>query len=195
VAVFQGWDAAGKGGAIRRLTDGLDPRGYQVIPVGAPNEVEKAHHYLWRFWRGLPKAGHIAIYDRSWYERVLTERVEGFTAEPVWRRAFREIREFERHLADFGTLILKFWLHVGRDEQLRRFRLREKTPHKRWKITADDWRNREKWDAYREAVGAMIRATHLPHAPWHVVAANSKLHARVFVLETVVRALEERLGD
>jgi polyphosphate:AMP phosphotransferase len=192
VLVYQGWDAAGKGGNIRRLTASLDPRGYRVIPVGAPNEVEKAHHYLWRFWRALPRAGHMAIFDRSWYERVLTERVEELTAEPVWRRAYREIREFEAHLVHHGTVLLKFWIHIDPEEQLRRFRERESTPHKQWKITEEDWRNREKWDAYREAVEEMIRRTHRTEAPWHVVPGNSKLHARIFVLEKVVAAMEER---
>jgi polyphosphate:AMP phosphotransferase len=190
--VYQGWDAAGKGGNIRRLTASLDPRGYRVVPVGAPNEVEKAHHYLWRFWRALPRAGQMTVFDRSWYERVLTERVEGFAPEPVWRRAYREIREFESHLADHETVLLKFWIHIDRDEQLRRFRERERTPHKRWKITEEDWRNREKWEAYREAVEEMIRRTDQPEAPWHVVPGNSKLYARIFVLETVVAAMEKR---
>jgi polyphosphate kinase 2 (PPK2 family) len=161
--------------------------------VGAPNEVEKTHHYLWRFWRALPRAGHMAIFDRSWYERVLTERVERFTPAPVWRRAYREIREFEGHLADHGTILLKFWIHIDPDEQLRRFRERERTPRKRWKITDEDWRNREKWEAYREAVEELVRRTDEPHAPWHVVPGNSKLYARIFVLEKVVAAMEARV--
>jgi len=194
VIVYQGWDAAGKGGNIRRLTRGLDPRGYEVIPVAAPNDREKSHHFLWRFWRDLPKAGHVAVFDRSWYGRVLVERVEGFCSEAAWRRAYREINQFERQLADSGTVLVKFWLHIDRDEQLRRFRDREATPHKQWKITDEDWRNREKWDRYRAAVVEMLRQTSTPCAPWTVLEANCKLYARIKALRTVAAAWEEAIA-
>ena len=195
VIVYQGWDAAGKGGNIKRLTRGLDPRGYEVIPVAAPNDDEKARHYLWRFWRDLPKAGHVAIFDRSWYGRVLVERVEGFCTEAEWRRAFREINQLERQLADFGTVLVKFWLHIDQEAQLRRFRDRQQTPHKEWKITGDDWRNREKWDRYQVAVVDMLRRTSTPHAPWTILEANCKLYARIKALRTVAAAWDKALGD
>lgn len=189
VIVFEGWDAAGKGGVIKRLTERLDPRGYDVIPVAAPAGEEAARHYLWRFWRDLPKAGHLAIFDRSWYGRVLVERVEGFAAEPAWRRAYEEINAFERELAAAGVALVKFWLHISPEEQLRRFRAREQDPAKRHKITPEDWRNRGKLPLYLEAVGDMLRWTSTPEAPWTVVEAEDKLHARVKVCETVAAAL------
>jgi AMP-polyphosphate phosphotransferase len=194
VIAYEGWDAAGKGGNIRRLTQNLDPRGYEVVPVAAPNDVEKAHHYLWRFWAQMPKAGHIAIFDRTWYGRVLVERVEGFCTEAEWRRAYREINGMERHLVNFGTVLLKFWLHIDPDEQLRRFREREAMAHKQWKITEEDWRNREKMDQYREAVEEMLHRTTTPHAPWTIVESNCKRYARVKVLETVCEVIRKRLG-
>ncbi len=193
VLVFEGWDAAGKGGNIKRVTRNLDPRGYAVVPVSAPNDIEKAHHYLWRFWREMPKAGHVTIFDRSWYGRVLVERVEGFCTEAEWQRAYREINEMEQHLMHAGVVLLKFWLHIDPDEQLRRFRERERVPSKQWKITADDWRNREKWGEYRAAVDEMLFRTSTPDAPWVVVESNCKRHARVKVMETVIRAVERRL--
>jgi polyphosphate:AMP phosphotransferase len=193
VIVYEGWDAAGKGGNIRRLTGGLDPRGYEVVPVGPPNEEEKVRPYLWRFWRNVPKAGHIAIFDRSWYGRVLVERVEGYCSEEEWRRAYREITEFERQLVDFGTVLVKFWLHIDPEEQLRRFQAREQTPHKKWKITADDWRNREKWQQYRVAVVDMLQRTSTTHAPWTVLEANDKRYARIKALRTVADALQRAL--
>jgi polyphosphate:AMP phosphotransferase len=193
VVVYEGWDAAGKGGNIKRLTQELDPRGYEVIPIAAPDATEKAHHYLWRFWCQLPKAGHMAIFDRSWYGRVLVERVEALATEAEWRRAYQEINEFERHLADSGVVIAKFWLHLSPEEQLRRFREREIVPYKRYKITADDWRNRAKWDDYRLAVIEMIERTSTSHAPWTVVEAEDKLWARIRTLDILVKALEERL--
>lgn len=195
VLVFEGWDAAGKGGNIKRVTRNLDPRGYQVVPIAAPHDIEKAHHYLWRFWREIPKAGHVTIFDRSWYGRVLVERVEGFCSEAEWRRAYREINEMEQHLTNSGAVVLKFWLHISQDEQLRRFREREQTTYKQWKITAEDWRNREKWDAYKGAVDEMLFRTSTPDAPWAVVESNCKRHARVKVLETVIKALERRLVE
>ena len=194
VLVYQGWDAAGKGGNIRRLTQELDPRGYNVVPVGAPNDIEKAHHYLWRFWNDFPKAGHIAIFDRSWYGRVMVERVEGFCTEAEWRRAYREINEMEHHMTNFGTVLLKFWLHIDKDEQLRRFEARQQIPHKQWKITDEDWRNREKWDAFKAAVEEMLFRTSTPYAPWTIVESNCKWYARVKVLETVCAAIEERIA-
>lgn len=195
VLVFQGWDAAGKGGNIRRLTQELDPRGYTVVPIGPPNDLEKSHHYLWRFWMQFPKAGHIAIFDRSWYGRVMVERVEGFCTEGEWRRAYREINEMEQHMTNFGTVLLKFWLHIDQDEQLRRFESRQDTPHKQWKISAEDWRNREKWDQYKVAVEEMLFRTSAPQAPWTIVEANSKWYSRVKVLETVCEAIEQRLKE
>ena len=192
--LYEGWDAAGKGGNIKRLTQELDPRGYEVIPVAAPDATEKAHHHLWRFWRQLPKAGHLAIFDRTWYGRVLVERVEGFASEAEWRRAYQEINDFERHLAEFGTVVVKFWLHVSPEEQLRRFEEREGTAYKNHKITAEDWRNRLKFREYRAAVAEMIERTSTKVAPWTIVEAEDKLWARVKTLSTVVSALEERLG-
>jgi polyphosphate kinase 2 (PPK2 family) len=193
VIVYEGCDAAGKGGNIRRLVQGMDPRGYEVIPIAAPSDEEKAHHYLWRFWRAIPKAGHIAIFDRSWYGRVLVERVEGFCTETDWKRAFREINEFENQLTHFGTVLVKFWLQIDPDEQLRRFNERQENPHKRWKITDEDWRNREKWEQYAVAVDEMLQRTSAPDAPWTIVESNSKLFARIKTLKTVIKAIEEKL--
>jgi polyphosphate kinase 2 (PPK2 family) len=193
VIVYEGWDAAGKGGNIRRLTREMDPRGYEVIPVAAPNDIERAHHYLWRFWTALPKAGHITIFDRSWYGRVLVERVEGFCSRKEWQRSYSEINAFERHLANFGTVILKFWLHIDQDEQLRRFKARENTPYKQWKITDEDWRNREKWPAYEQAVEEMLQRTSTPQAPWTVVPSTCKQYARVMCIETAAKAIENAL--
>jgi polyphosphate:AMP phosphotransferase len=195
VIAYEGWDAAGKGGNIRRLTQNLDPRGYEVVPIAAPNDIEKAHHYLWRFWVQMPKAGHIAIFDRTWYGRVLVERVEGFCTEAAWRRAFREINEMEQHLTNYGAVLLKFWLHIDPKEQLRRFRERQKIATKQWKITDEDWRNREKMPAYRDAIEEMIYRTSTPFAPWTIVESNCKWHARVKVLETVCHAIKKRLAE
>ncbi len=194
VVVFEGWDAAGKGGAIRRLTATLDPRGYQVVPVAAPNDLEKDHHWLWRFWIHMPKTGHITIFDRSWYGRVLVERVEGFCSQAEWRRAYREINSMEQHLTRFGAVLVKFWLHIDADEQLRRFRERRRTPAKRWKLSDEDWRNREKWDTYRSAVDEMLFRTSTTFAPWTIVESNQKEFARIKVLRTVVSAVEARLA-
>lgn len=193
VLAFEGWDAGGKGGAIRRLTETLDPRGYEVIPTAAPNDIEKAHHYLWRFWNNMPKAGHIAIFDRTWYGRVMVERIEGFCTEEEWKRAYKEINQMEANLTNFGAIVIKFWLHIDKDEQERRFNERMNTPEKQWKITDEDWRNREKWDKYVEAVDEMIVRTSTTNAPWVIVEGNSKYYARIKVLETVVKALEERM--
>ncbi len=193
IMVYEGWDAAGKGGNIKRLVRGMDPRGYEVIPIAAPNDIELAHHYLWRFWTKIPKAGHIAIFDRSWYGRVLVERVEGFCTEEEWKRAYREINEMEEHLANFGTVLIKFWVQIDKDEQLRRFKARQETPYKQWKITEEDWRNREKWDLYKSAVDEMLFRTSTSHAPWTIVESNSKWYARIKALRTFVERLEDRL--
>lgn len=194
VLAFEGWDAGGKGGAIKRITECIDPRGYEVVPVASPNDIEKAHHYLWRFWQKMPKAGHMTIFDRTWYGRVLVERIEGFASEEEWKRAYKEINNMEEHIAKSGCLILKFWMHIDKDEQEKRFKLRQETPEKQWKITEEDWRNREKWDEYEKAVDEMIVRTSTSYAPWIVVEANSKFYARIKVLETVVERLEEIFG-
>ena len=193
VIVYEGWDAAGKGGNIRRLTQNLDPRGYEVTPIAAPNVVEMAHHYLWRFWIQMPKAGHLSIFDRSWYGRVMVERIEGFCHESEWKRAYREINEMEKHLFNFGTVIVKFWIHIDDKEQLRRFEERKKIEHKQWKITDEDWRNREKWSEYKLAVEEMLFRTSTPHAPWTIVESNCKWFARIKALDTVIDAIEARI--
>ncbi len=192
---FEGWDAAGKGGAIKRLTSHLDPRGYQVCPTASPNDIEKAHHYMWRFWNHFPKDGHIAIFDRTWYGRVMVERIEGFCSEADWRRAYQEINDMEAHLHSNGAVILKFWIHIDKREQERRFNDRMKNPEKQWKITDEDWRNRAKWDEYEEAVNEMLERTSTKYAPWIVIEGNSKYYARVKVLETVVNALEQKIKE
>jgi polyphosphate:AMP phosphotransferase len=193
VIVLEGWDAAGKGGAIRRMTRALDARDYRVIPIAAPTEEEKSHHYLWRFWRHMPRDGEVLIFDRSWYGRVLVERVEGFAQPREWKRAYTEINDFEDQIVASGTTLVKFWLHLDPDEQLRRFEAREKTAFKKYKIGAEDYRNRRKWDAYVEAVDEMVARTSSSIAPWHLVPANDKRFARVTVLETVCAALEKHL--
>lgn len=190
---FEGWDAGGKGGAIKRLTDAMDPRGYLVSPTAAPTETEKSHHYLWRFWKNMPKDGHVTIFDRTWYGRVMVERIEGFCTKEEWQRAYREINDMESHLAHSGAIVLKFWMQIDKDEQERRFKERMENPQKQWKITDEDWRNREKWDFYEEAVNEMIIRTSTSYAPWIIVEGNNKYYARVKVLETVVNAMEERL--
>jgi len=195
LAVFEGWDAAGKGGAIKRVTEMLEPRGYTVSSFAAPRGEEKTHHYLWRFWRVLPRAGHLGIFDRSYYGRVLVERVEGFIGEPEWRRAYREINEFEAQQASFGMVIHKFWLQISKEEQLRRFRTREQDPFRAHKIGPEDWRNRARWDAYVDAVEEMLERTSTADAPWTVVEAEDKLHARVKVVQTLADAVEQALGD
>lgn len=193
IIMYEGWDAAGKGGNIRRLTQRLDPRGFDVIPIAAPSPLEKKHHYLWRFWRELPKDGHIAIFDRTWYGRVLVERVERFAKEAEWRRAYEEINETEKQLADSGAVLVKFWIHISKETQLQRFEERENTPHKRWKITDEDWRNRKKWPAYKKAVDEMLLRTHTEWAPWTILEGDSKLHARIKALKTVIEAIEAKL--
>ena len=193
IIVFEGWDAAGKGGAIKRLVGGLDPRGYEVIPISAPNEEERNKHYLWRFWSSLPKNGHIAIFDRSWYGRVMVERIEGFCSEQQWKRAYEEINYFERELYERGTIQIKFWLHISPEEQLKRFNKRLENPEKNWKITEEDWRNREKWTQYETAVNDMLRYTNTDYSPWIIIPGNDKRYARLNVLENVISQLENEL--
>jgi polyphosphate:AMP phosphotransferase len=193
VLLFEGWDAAGKGGAIRRLTQAMDARLYRVVPVAAPTDEERAHHYLWRFWRHVPRAGHITLFDRSWYGRVLVERVEGFASEDAWRRAYFEINEFEEQLTQNGIRLCKFWLHISKEEQLARFKAREQTPYKQWKITEEDWRNRERWDDYKAAVNEMVIRTSTEASEWTLVPANDKRVARVEVLRTVCASLAAAL--
>jgi len=191
--VLEGWDAAGKGGAVSRLTQNMDPRGYTVIPISAPNDEEKSHHYLWRFWRVMPKQGHIAIFDRSWYGRVLVERVEGFCSEQEWRRGYREINEMEEQWVHYGAAVVKLWLHIDKDEQKRRFEERLANLAKQWKITGDDWRNRDKWIQYEEAIDEMFFRTSTTYAPWTIVEANSKPYARLKVLKTVIDTIDHCL--
>ncbi len=194
IIACEGWDAAGKGGAIKRVIGSLDPRGYSVIPIAAPKGDEATHHYLWRFWTRIPKAGHLAIFDRTWYGRVMVERVEGFCTEAEWRRAYQEINEFERSLANYGTIMVKFWFHISKEVQLERFKERQALDYKHYKITEEDWRNRDKWDAYRAAVADMITNTSTTYAPWTIVEANDKLWARVKAMRTIVEAIEGALG-
>ena len=189
--LFEGWDAAGKGGVIRRLTGALDPRDYRVVSIAAPTDEELAHHYLWRFWRRLPPPGHLTVFDRSWYGRVLVERIEGLASDHEWRRAYAEINDFEAQLLEHGYVLAKFWLHIDPEEQLRRFREREKTPYKKYKITAEDYRNRDRRDAYVAAVDDMVERTSTANSPWHLVPANDKRWARVAVLEAVCAALKK----
>lgn len=193
VLAFEGQDAAGKGGAIRRVTRALDARQFEITPIAAPAPHELARPYLWRFWRRVPRLGRIGIYDRSWYGRVLVERVEQYTPPAAWKRAYGEINDFEAQLAAHGAIVLKFWLAVTRDEQLKRFREREQSPYKTFKITREDWRNRRKWDDYAEAANEMLARTDTPAAPWHVIAANDKRYARLQVLERIVLAVETAL--
>ena len=193
VLVFEGWDAAGKGSAIRRVTQAMDPRLYRTVGIAAPTDEERAQHYLWRFWRHLPRAGLTTIFDRSWYGRVLVERVEGFATPAEWSRAYGEINAFEEQLADHGIVLCKFWLHISQEEQLRRFRERQKVAQKRYKITAEDWRNRKQWPAYQEAVTEMVARCSTEFAPWKLVAGNDKKFARIQILRTIVERIETAL--
>lgn len=193
VIVYEGWDAAGKGGNIKRLTEALDPRGYEVHPIASPKPYEKDRHFLWRFYTRLPKTGHIAIFDRSWYGRVMVERLEGFCTENDWQRAYNEINEFEQELSDWGAVILKFWVQIDKDTQLARFTERQNTPQKQWKITDEDWRNRDKWDLYEAAVDEMLQKTSTAAAPWHILESNDKRYARIKALGIVIAELEKAL--
>ncbi|HEY1012884.1 MAG TPA: polyphosphate kinase [Herpetosiphonaceae bacterium] len=193
VCLLEGWDAAGKGGAIQRLTEAMDPRGYVVHAIGAPTAEELAHNYLWRFWSRMPRSGQIVIFDRSWYGRVLVERVEGFATRREWRQAYDEINDFERLLRQDGTTLLKFFVHISPEEQLRRYEDRRDDPLKTWKLTEDDWRNREKWPAYEEAVNEMVKRTSTKHAPWTMIAGEDKRWARIQVLRAVAEQLDADL--
>jgi polyphosphate kinase 2 (PPK2 family) len=193
VLVFEGWDAAGKGGTIRRISAALDPRSFKVWPIGAPRPWYLDRHWLVRFWSMLPPHGAISVFDRSWYGRVLVERVEGLAPEREWLRAYSEINRFEEQLCQHGSVVLKFWLHISKDEQLKRFEAREATPHKQHKLTGEDWRNREKWHDYEMAVHDMVTHTSTVAAPWTLVAGNSKRYARIQILKTFCEALEARL--
>lgn len=195
ILAFEGWDAAGKGGTIRRVAKALDPRGYQVVPIASPNSDEAARHYLWRFWKNIPRDGHVAIFDRTWYGRVLVERVEGFCTEKDWKRAYREINEFEHELADWGAVILKFWLQIDKDEQFRRFKDRQNDPEKNWKITEEDWRNRSKWDQYETCVNDMLKYTSTQFAPWHIIESQDKRYGRIQALEIITDAIQEKCGE
>ena len=194
IIAYEGWDAAGKGGNIKRIAAALDPRGYEVHPIAAPEPSELARHYLWRFWTRLEKNGHFTIFDRTWYGRVMVEPIEKLTPEERVNMAYREINEFESQLHDWGAEIIKFWVNVDKDEQLRRFNERENTPEKRWKITDEDWRNREKWDTYEKYVDRMITLTSTDIAPWTILEGNDKKYARIKALKTIVKRLEKRLG-
>ena len=195
ILVFEGWDAAGKGGTIKRITERLDPRGYEVFPIAAPAGDDRTHHYLWRFWRRLkpPDEKQVLIFDRSWYGRVMVERVEGFCSEAAWKRAFREINEFERQITDYGVILLKFFLYISPEEQLRRFEERKNDPYKSWKLTEEDWRNRDKWGNYVQAVEDMLLKTSTLTAPWTVVEGNDKNYGRIKTLDTIVKTMSREL--
>ena len=193
IIAYEGWDAAGKGGNIKRIAGALDPRGYEVFPIASPTSEEKNRHFLWRFYKRLPKTGHIAIFDRTWYGRVMVERLEGFCSENDWQRAYNEINEFEKDLVDWGAIVIKFWIQIDKDTQLERFTLRQNTPEKQWKITDEDWRNREKWDLYEDAVNEMIAKTSTTFAPWNVIESNDKKYARIKTLEIVINEIKKRI--
>ncbi len=193
ILVFEGPDAAGKGGAIRQITEALDARNYKVYPFAAPTDLEHSHHYLWRFWSCIPRAGRMTIFDRSWYGRVLVERIEQFAGDDEWRRAFAEINDFEDQLIEHGIVLHKFWLQISKDEQLKRFKEREETPHKRWKLVEEDWRNRERWDEYAFAAHKMIQRTSVKKSPWILVENENKRYGRIKVLKAVCDALEKAL--
>ena len=194
IIVFEGWDAAGKGGDIHRLVKELNPRLYRVVPVGPPNDIEKVHHYLWRFCEKIHTAGYITIFDRSWYGRVLVERVERLCSEEEWKRAYREINEFEKIITGTGAIILKFWLQIDKDTQLERFKSRQNDPKKSWKITDEDWRNRSKWKEYQIAVDEMLQKTSTFNAQWTIVESNNKRYSRIRILKTITETLEKELN-
>ena len=191
IIAYEGWDAAGKGGNIKRITGALDPRGFEVQPIASPEPHEKARHFLWRFWTRLPKTGHIAIFDRTWYGRVMVERIEGFCSENDWQRAYNEINEFEKELTDWGAVVIKFWVQIDKRTQLKRFKERQATPEKQWKITDEDWRNREKWNQYEQAIDEMIQKTSTEFAPWYILESVDKKYARIKALEIVVEELKK----
>jgi polyphosphate kinase 2 (PPK2 family) len=195
IITYEGWDAAGKGGNIKRITEALDPRGFEVHPIASPEPHEKARHYLWRFWTRLPKDGHIAIFDRTWYGRVMVERLEGFCSENDWKRAYNEMNEFEKELSDWGAVIVKFWVQIDKDTQLARFTDRQNNPEKRWKITDEDWRNREKWDLYEDAIDEMLKKTSTTYAPWHILESVDKKYARIKALHIVIDEIEKAIRE
>lgn len=190
VLAFEGWDAAGKGGAIKRFNEKLDPRGLKVYPTGAPSDDEKSRNYLWRFWSRLPRKGEIVIFDRTWYGRVMVERVEGFATEYEWKRAYHEINEFEKTLINDNHILLKFFIHITKEEQLRRFEARRDDPFKSWKITQEDWRNRDKWELYQTAIEEMFQNTNTNHCPWNIINGNNKRYSRIKVLKTITKTIE-----
>ncbi len=191
IIAYEGWDAAGKGGNIKRITGALDPRGFEVLPIASPEPHEKARHFLWRFWTRLPKTGHIAIFDRTWYGRVMVERIEGFCSENDWQRAYNEINEFEKELTDWGAVVIKFWVQIDKRTQLNRFKERQATPEKQWKITDEDWRNREKWNQYEGAIDEMIQKTSTEFAPWYILESVDKKYARIKALEIVIDRIKK----
>lgn len=195
IIAYEGYDAAGKGGNIKRIAAALDPRGYEVLPIASPLPHEKARHFLWRFWTRLPKSGHIAIFDRTWYGRVMVERIEGFCSENDWQRAYNEINEFEKELYDWGAVIIKFWVHIDKETQLERFTDRQNTPEKQWKITDEDWRNREKWEQYEISINEMLQKTNTSYANWHILESNDKKYARIKALKIVIAELEKKLKE
>ena len=195
IVVFEGMGAAGKGVQINRLIQALDPRGFNVYACNRPTEDEQMRPFLWRYWTKTPAKGRIAIFDRSWYGRVMVERIEGYCGEDDWKRAYGEINEFEKELADYGTIVLKFWIHIDPETQLERFELRQNTPEKQWKITDEDWRNREKWPLYETAVEEMLQKTSTAYAPWHIIESVDKKYARIRVLQIVTDALEQAVNE
>ncbi len=190
---FEGWDAAGKGGTIKRVASGLDARDFDVFPIASLDYNEKARHFLWRFWKRMPKSGHTAIFDRTWYGRVMVERIERFCSANDWKRAYNEINEFEKNLSDWGAIVIKFWMHIDKATQLERFNERQNTPEKRYKITDEDWRNREKWDKYERAVDEMIKYTSTEYAPWYIIESDNKYYGRIKTLEIIIDTIERRL--
>ena len=191
ILCYEGWDAAGKGGNIRRIARPLDPRGFDVMPIASPEPHELNRQYLWRFWTRLPRSGHVCIFDRTWYGRVMVERLEGFCSEDDWKRAYAEINEFERQLTEWGAVVLKFWIQIDADTQLARFNDRQNTPEKQWKLTEEDWRNRDKWPQYEEAIDEMLQKTSTENAPWYIIESNDKKYARIKTLRIVIKALEK----
>ncbi|GIX41488.1 MAG: hypothetical protein KatS3mg129_1221 [Leptospiraceae bacterium] len=192
ILIFEGWDAVGKGGTIKRIVKALDPRMYKVVPISAPNDLEKKFHYLWRFWKVIiEEEPYIIIFDRSRYGRVLVERIEGFCSLEEWNQAYEEINYFEKQLYDWGAIIMKFWLHIDKETPLKRFQERENNPYKRWKITEEDWRNREKWDYYKIAFQDLYERTNTNYAPWHIIESNYKWYGRIKVLKTIVDKLQK----
>ena len=194
IIAYEGWDAAGKGGNIKRVTSGLDPRGFTVYPIAAPDKGELNRHYLWRFYKRLPKDGHIAIFDRTWYGRVMVERLEGLCSENDWQRAYNEMNEFEYELHLWGAIIIKFWVHIDNQTQLERFTERQNTPEKQWKITDEDWRNREKWNQYEEAIREMIEKTNTDFAPWYILESVDKKYARIKAMKILINEIEKRIA-